>query len=65
MGLFDRFRKRKKIEEEKSDGEAPIQLKSDYIIHYTTHDGLMYYDGCPLFNENDEWITHEEFMQPK
>lgn len=65
MGLFDRFSKKDKIEEEITDGEVPIQLKYNYKIHYTTSNGLMYYDGCPLFDENGEWITYEEFMQPK
>ncbi|MBD5267695.1 MAG: hypothetical protein HDS41_05880 [Bacteroides sp.] len=40
-------------------------MQNDNKIHYTCHDGMMYYHGCPVFNENDEWMTYEEFMQPK
>ena len=39
--------------------------QTDYKIHYTTSDGLMYYDGCPIIKEDGDFLTYEEFMLPK
>lgn len=41
-----------------------MSKENDNKIHFTTHNGLMYYDGCPVFDQTDEWLTYENFMKP-
>ena len=39
--------------------------QTDNKIHYSTDNGLMYYDGCPIIKKDGDFLTYEEFMLPK
>ena len=43
-----------------------LPLANDNKIHYTTRNGIMYYDRMPVINAiTNDFLTYEEFMLPK